>query len=160
MLSLARFPSDDTIRNFFLRFSDITYVRTGESWLYMAEHMESALVERFLKQALRQRRPASGCLHHSDCGGQYASADYRRRLATRGLTASMSRAGICYDNAAMESFCARLRTELMHRHYFATRQQAHLEIFEYVEIFFDQVRAPQRPRLQISRHSQNRTLWG
>lgn len=136
--------------------TDITYVRTGESWLYvaavmdrwsrrivglaMAEHMESALVEHALQQALGQRRPAPGCLHHSDRGSQYASADYRRLLTTNGLTASMSRAGNCYDNAAMESFWGKLKTELVHRHHFATRQQARLAVFEYVEVFYNRVR--------------------
>jgi putative transposase len=136
--------------------ADITYVRTGESWLYvaavmdrwsrrivglaMAEHMESALVERALQQALGQRRRPHGCLHHSDRGSQYASAEYRRLLAAHGLEASMSRAGNCYDNAAMESFWGKLKTELVHRHRFATRQQARLAIFEYVEIFYNRVR--------------------
>ncbi len=136
--------------------TDITYVRTGESWLYvaavmdrwsrrivglaMAEHMESTLVERALHQALDRRRPARGCLHHSDRGSQYASADYRQLLTTNGLTASMSRAGNCYDNAAMESFWGKLKTELVYRHNFATRQEARLAIFEYVEVFYNRVR--------------------
>jgi transposase InsO family protein len=136
--------------------TDITYVRTSESWLYvaavmdrwsrrivglaMAEHMESTLVKRALQQALGQRRPARGCLHHSDRGSQYASADYRQLLTTNGLTASMSRAGNCYDNAAMESFWGKLKTELVYRQHFATRQQARLAIFEYVEVFYNRVR--------------------
>jgi len=136
--------------------TDITYVRTSESWLYvaavmdrwsrrivglaMAEHMESTLVKRALQQALGQRRPARGCLHHSDRGSQYASADYRQLLTTHGLTASMSRAGNCYDNAAMESFWGKLKTELVYRQHFATRQQARLAIFEYVEVFYNRVR--------------------
>lgn len=136
--------------------TDITYVRTGENWLYvaavmdrwsrrivglaMAEHMESTLVERALHQALRQRRPAPGCLHHSDRGSQYASSDYRQLLSTSGLTASMSRAGNCYDNAAMESFWGKLKTELVYRQNFATRHQARLAIFEYIEVFYNRVR--------------------
>jgi putative transposase len=136
--------------------TDITYVRTGESWLYvaavmdrwsrrivglaMAEHMASTLVERALQQALRQRQPGRGCLHHSDRGSQYASADYRHLLSRNGLTASMSRAGNCYDNAAMESFWGKLKTELVYRQHFATRQQARLAIFEYVEVFYNRVR--------------------
>ena len=52
----------------------------------------------------------------------------------------MSRAGNCYDNAAMESFWGKLKTELVHRHHFATRQQARLAIFEYVEVFYNRVR--------------------
>jgi putative transposase len=136
--------------------TDITYVRTAERWLYvaavmdrwsrrivglaMAEHMESVLVEQALQQALGRRGPACGCLHHSDRGSQYASADYRRLLTLHGLEASMSRAGNCYDNAAMESFWGKLKTELVHRHRFATQEQARLAIFEYVEVFYNRVR--------------------
>jgi transposase InsO family protein len=136
--------------------TDITYVRTGESWLYvaavmdrwsrrivglaMAEHMETALIQQALHQALGQRRPPKGCLHHSDQGSQYASVAYRRLLTTHGLTASMSRAGNCYDNAAMESFWGKLKTELVYRQTFTTRQAARLAIFEYVEAFYNRTR--------------------
>jgi len=136
--------------------TDITYVRTGESWLYvaavmdrwsrrivglaMAEHMETTLIQHALQQALNQRRPVLGCLHHSDRGSQYASADYRQLLTLNGLEASMSRAGNCYDNAAMESFWGKLKTELVYRQTFATRQEARLAIFEYVEVFYNRVR--------------------
>ena len=67
---------------------------------------------------MRGRRPPAGCLLHSDRGSQYASAAYRARLAQAGLVASMSRAGNCYDNAAMESFWGKLKTELVHRRKF------------------------------------------
>ena len=136
--------------------TDLTYVRTAEGWLYvaavmdrwsrrivglaMATHMESSLIEQALAQALRQRRPPAGCLHHSDRGSQYASVSYRAQLAQAGLVASMSRAGNCYDNAAMESFWGKLKTELVHRFDFGTRQEARLAIFEYVEVFYNRVR--------------------
>ena len=136
--------------------SDITYVPTGEGWLYVAavmdrwsrrivglaqaEHMATGLVEQALAQALCHRRPGSGCLHHSDRGSQYASARYRAQVAQAGLVASMSRAGNCYDNAAMESFWGKLKGELVHRHAFATRQEARLAIFEYVEVFYNRTR--------------------
>lgn len=136
--------------------SDITYVRTTEGWLYvaavldrwsrrvvglaMADHLETSLVQTALEQALRHRRPPKGCLHHSDRGCQYASAAYRIRLAQAGLVASMSRAGNCYDNAAMESFWGRLKTELVHRQTFVSRAQARLAIFEYVETFYNRRR--------------------
>jgi putative transposase len=131
-------------------------VRTGESWLYvaavmdrwsrrivglaMAEHMATPLIQQALQQALNQRHPARGCLHHSDRGSQYASAEYRQLLTANGLEASMSRAGNCYDNAAMESFWGKLKTELVYRRSFATRQEARLAIFEYVEVFYNRVR--------------------
>jgi transposase InsO family protein len=73
-------------------------------WLAMAEQMETTLIQMALQQALKQRRPARGCLHHSDRGSQYASAEHRQLMTLNSLEASMSRAGNCYDNAAMESF--------------------------------------------------------
>ena len=136
--------------------SDITYVRTDTGWLYvaavldrwsrcliglaMAEHMETSLVEAALAQAVRGRRPAAGCLLHSDRGSQYASAAYRARLAQAGLIASMSRAGNCYDNAAMESFWGKLKTELVHRRKFASPAEARTAIFEHVEVFYNRRR--------------------
>jgi len=136
--------------------TDITYVPTGEGWLYvagvmdrwsrrmvglaMAAHLRTELVSAALRQAHTQRQPAQGCLHHSDRGCQYASAEYRQILAAHGLEASMSRAGNCYDNAAMESFWSNLKNELVHRQAFATRDQARAAIFEYVEVFYNRQR--------------------
>lgn len=136
--------------------TDITCVPTGEGWLYvagvmdrwsrrmvglaMAGHLRTELVSAALRQAHTQRQPARGCLHHSDRGCQYASAEYRQILAAHGLEASMSRAGNCYDNAAMESFWSTLKNELVHRQTFATRAQARAAIFEYVEVFYNRQR--------------------
>lgn len=136
--------------------SDITYVQTQAGWLYvaavldrwsrrllglaMAEHMETSLVEAALAQAVQSRRPSAGCLLHSDRGSQYASAAYRARLARTGLVMSMSRAGNCYDNAAMESFWGKLKTELIHRKTFANQAEARSAIFEYVEVFYNRRR--------------------
>jgi transposase InsO family protein len=136
--------------------SDITYVPTGEGWLYLAgvmdlhsrrivglamgEHLRTELVSAAFHQARTRRQPARGCLHHSDRGCQYASTHYRRLLAAHGLEASMSRAGNCYDNAAMESFWSTLKSELVHRQTFATRAEARTAIFEYVEVFYNRQR--------------------
>jgi putative transposase len=136
--------------------TDITYVPTDEGWLYvagvmdrwsrrvvglaMADHLRTELVSAALHQAHTQRQPAPGCLHHSDRGCQYASVEYRHRLAALGLEASMSRAGNCYDNAAMESFWSTLKSELVHRQSFATRAEARTAIFEYVEVFYNRQR--------------------
>jgi transposase InsO family protein len=65
-----------------------------------------------LQQALRRRVPATGLLHHSDRGMHYTGTSYQRLLAAHGITASMSRAGDCWDNAVVESFFATLKTEL------------------------------------------------
>ena len=108
--------------------ADITYVPTGEGWLYLAgvldlgsrkivgwamgENLDASLPMDALQMALRQRWPSVGLVHHSDRGCQYASEAYREQLAAWKLTPSMSRRGNCYDNAAMESFWSTLKEEL------------------------------------------------
>jgi putative transposase len=136
--------------------TDITYVATGEGWLYLAgvldlysrklvgwamgETLATTLPLAALDMALLQRRPVAGLLHHSDRGVQYASQDYRDKLAAGGLTASMSRKGNCYDNATMESFWSTLKHELVYRHCFPTRNDARQAIFEWIEVFYNRRR--------------------
>jgi transposase InsO family protein len=135
---------------------DITYIQTGEGWLYvaavldlctrmvvgwsMAEHLRSSLVEDALKMAVARRQPEAGLLHHTDRGSQYACGEYRELLAAQGFVCSMSRSGNCYDNAAMESFWGTLKTELVYHERYATREEARLSIFEYIEVFYNRVR--------------------
>lgn len=135
---------------------DVTYVRTAEGWLYLAgvmdlysrrivgwcmeNHMETGLVQSALAMALRQRQPKPGLLHHSDRGVQYASSSYRAALRASGLEASMSRKGNCYDNAAMESFWGTLKTELVYRTTYATRQEARCSIFAWIETYYNRRR--------------------
>jgi putative transposase len=136
--------------------TDITYVETGEGWLYLAgvldlysrrligwamgSSLETALPLAALHMALRRRRPDAGLLHHSDRGCQYASAAYRSTLAEHGCIASMSRRGNCYDNATMESFWSTLKHELIYRRRFATRDEATTAIFDYIESFYNRTR--------------------
>ena len=136
--------------------TDITYIETDEGWLYLAgvldlfsrrligwamgSSLETALPLAALLMALRQRQPAPGLLHHSDRGVQYASGDYRECLAEHGVTASMSRPGNCYDNAAMEAFWSTLKLELVYRRHFATRHEATTAIFAYIEGFYNRRR--------------------
>lgn len=75
-------------------------------------------------------------LHHTDRGVQYASGDYRRRLALAGITPSMSRRGNCYDNATMESFWSSLKSELFGAYVPATKGEARRMIFEYIELYY------------------------
>jgi len=135
---------------------DITYIPTGEGWLYlagvmdlcsrkivgwsMADHMEATLVSDALRMAIAGRSPGEGLLHHSDRGSQYASDDYMHLLQTHGVEVSMSGVGQCWDNAAMESFWATLKTELVHHERYATREQARASIFEYMEVFYNRKR--------------------
>lgn len=136
--------------------TDITYIPTGEGWLYLAAivdlfsrrvvgwamdaHMDRTLVLRSLDMALRSRTPARGLIHHSDRGSQYASEDYRQALSAIGITASMSRRGNCYDNAVIESFWHSLKNELVHRQHFTSRAEATVLIFDYIESFYNRVR--------------------
>jgi putative transposase len=133
--------------------TDITYIPTGEGWLYLAVILDLcsrfavgwAMSERItddltldaLGLALARRRPPRGLLHHSDRGSQYASADYQRALAQHGIVCSMSRRGDCWDNAVAESFFATLKVELVHDAAWATRAAARTELFEYLELFYN-----------------------
>lgn len=136
--------------------ADITYVPTAEGWLYLAavldvcsrkvvgwaaaDHLRAELVCEALENAVRQRRPAKGLLHHSDRGVQYACDDYQALLSRYQITPSMSRRGNCYDNAVMESFFGTLKTELVHPVRFATRAEARQTLFEYIEVFYNRQR--------------------
>jgi putative transposase len=140
--------------------TDITYIPTDESWLYLAgikdlytrqlvgyargERMTQAWVAQALFQAVAIQRPPAGLVHHSDRGSQYCSPMYQRILAQFGMTASMSRRGNCYDNAPMESISGTLKTELIHRRRYSTRQCAQQEITEYIEIFYNRQRRHSR----------------
>jgi transposase InsO family protein len=136
--------------------ADITYVATGEGWLYLAavedlhsrrivgwsmsERIDSRLVVDALEMALAARRPGQGLVAHSDRGSQYASEHYQGLLARHGIVCSMSRRGNCWDNAPMESFFASLKKEMTHGEIFATREEARSSLFEYIEVFFNRIR--------------------
>jgi len=136
--------------------TDITYIPTGEGWLYlagvidlcsrkivgwaMADHMRTDLVSDALKMAVARRLPDQGLLHHSDRGVQYASDDYQHLLHLHQMQSSMSGRGNCWDNACAESFWATLKTELVHHEQYATHEQARQSIFEYIEIFYNRKR--------------------
>jgi transposase InsO family protein len=136
--------------------ADITYLATGEGWLYLAavldlcsrkvvgwcvaDHLRTELVAVALQRALRQRRPAAGLVHHSDRGVQYASDAYQELLKTQDALPSMSRRGNCYDNGVMECFFGTLKTELTYHDNYATRKEAELALFEYLEGFYNTTR--------------------
>ena len=136
--------------------TDMTYIPTGEGWLYvagvldrysrrmlglaMSARLDTSLPEAALRQAIARRARPKGVLHHSDRGIQYTSARYRQLLQQYGLEASMSRRANCYDNAHMESFWGTLKAELLADQTFATRAQAQNALFEYIEIFYNRNR--------------------
>jgi putative transposase len=140
--------------------TDITYVHTGEGWLYVAgvkdvftcelvgyamgERMTQGLTAQALWRAVRNKRPQQGLIHHPDRGSQYCAHDYRKLVKQFGMQASMSRKGNCYDNAPMESFWGSLKNELVHHHRYATRADAQAAIQEYIESFYNRQRRHSR----------------
>jgi putative transposase len=133
--------------------ADITYVRSKEGFVYlafildvcsrrvvgwsMATHLRTEVVVDALQMAIARRKPAPGLVHHSDRGVQYTSLSFSKRLEDEGLLPSMGRVGSAYDNALAESFVATLKTELLYRNTWPTRQAARTAIFEYIEGFYN-----------------------
>lgn len=135
---------------------DITYLHTDEGVLYLAgvvdlysrrivgwsmdDSMTTDLVEDAFAAAVLSRKPAPGLLHHSDRGVQYTSGRYRELLDRHGVEPSMSRTGNCYDNAVVESFWGKLKTEMVYHEHFATKEEARAAVFEYIEMFYNRKR--------------------
>ena len=136
--------------------SDITYVRTGQGWLYLAAIVDlfsrrvvgwamsptlgQALTLTAMRMALHQRRPFPGLIHHSDRGGQYTSHDYQLLLQAHQVRPSFGQVGSCFDNAAMESFFGSLKSEWLYFQRLETRQEAVTSIFYYIESFYNRKR--------------------
>jgi len=137
--------------------TDITYIETAEGWLYLAAILDlwsrrivgwacgatlhASLVLAALHDALKRRRPPKGLLHHSDRGSQYVDDDYIKALVAAGIERSMSRAGNCYDNAAMESFWSSLKSDTgLDESIPASRRHAELAVFDYIETFYNPTR--------------------
>lgn len=136
--------------------SDITYIRTREGWLYLSvvldlwsrsviswradRNMDENLVIKPLEKAIRDRRPGSELILHSDRGSQYASQRLRQILKENNITQSMSSKGNCYDNAPTESFFSTLKRELIYRERYQTRDEAMKSLFEYIEVFYNRQR--------------------
>jgi putative transposase len=136
--------------------ADITYLRTGEGWLYlaavqdtysrlivgwsMAAHMRSTLVVDALQMALARRRPDPGLIHHSDQGSQYVSLAFGRAAREAGIAVSMGSRGNAYDNAVAETFFATLKKELVNRRSWPSRLELQSAVFEYIEAFYNRQR--------------------
>ena len=136
--------------------SDITYIPTGEGWLYLAivkdlhlkkivgyaysDRINTQLRLDALDMAIRRQKPKSGLIFHSDRGIQYASSAFRNILHHHGFNQSMSRKGDPYDNAVAENFFSCLKCECIHLHCFTTRNEAKMAVFHYVEVFYNRVR--------------------
>jgi len=133
--------------------SDFTSIQTAQGWLFLAftldactrrcvahhcrNDMRTELVTTTFALALRRQPPPPGLLHHSDRGVQYAAQDFRHLAAARGITLSMSRTGNPYDNALAESFVATLKSECFGDSLPATKAEAQLMAFDYIETFYN-----------------------
>jgi putative transposase len=137
--------------------SDISYIATDQGFLYLAtyldlytrkivgfsinDHMRTDLLESALDMALGRQGLIEGeLLSHSDRGTQYASDQYRSKLAALNIRASMSRKGNCWDNAFAESFFATLKKELVYRERYKTHEEAKKSVFEYIEVWYNRKR--------------------
>src|SRR5919106_1997144 len=179
-------PATDLVERHFrppspnaLWVADITYLRSGEGWLYlaavqdaysraivgwsMATHMRATLVVDALEMALQRRRPGPGLIHHSDQGsqGKYTSIDYTQTLADHGVLASVGSVGDAFDNALAESFVDSFKTELIADRVWRSRSQLELAVVEYIG-WFNDARLHQalgdRPPSEFERLSQTSTV--
>jgi putative transposase len=132
--------------------ADITYVPTSAGYLYlavvldafsrrvvgwaMADHLRTELVLEALDMAAQQRSPED-TVHHSDQGSQYTAIAFGQRCKNAGVRPSMGSVGDCYDNAMCESFFATLECELIERNSYATRSEARLSVFDFVEGWYN-----------------------
>ena len=155
--------------------SDITFIWTGQGWLYLAVVMDlysrkivgwsmSRRINRHIvvdamKMALNHRRPTGDLIHHSDRGSQYLSDDFQDLLKQHGITCSMSGRGSCYDNAAVESFFASLKRERTRRKKYKTREQARADVFDYIERFYNRQRRHGYVGNISPTQFEERTLW-
>ena len=133
--------------------ADITQVRTGTGWLYlavvldvwsrrivgwaMAPRMPADLVGNALSMAITRRQPNGPVIHHSDQGAQYTSLTFGKRCRDAGIIQSMGSVGDAYDNAMCESFFATLECELLDRCYLPTMAAARREVFSFIEGFYN-----------------------
>lgn len=109
----------------------------------MKERPTQELVSEALMMAMEQRLPSPGIIHHNDQGIQYSSGLYLQLLERHGVERSMSRKGNCYDNAVVESFFSSLKNELVHGRDYHAREEAKMEIFKYIELFYNRQRLHQ-----------------
>ncbi len=138
------------------RFADIAYVKTRQGWLYLALVMDiwsrriagwsmgpnitAELADEALKMALARRNPPEGCVHHSDHGSQYASLLLSKTMRGSGIRPSMGSISSPWDNAATEALMGIAKSECVHARTCATREEAALDLFEYIEVVYNRAR--------------------
>lgn len=133
---------------------DITYIRTWEGWVYlatvldcfskmvvgwaMADHMRTELITQALAMAARNGRIRSGrAVFHSDRGSQYMSAEFSAYCEAAGVTRSVGRTGVCWDNAWAESWNGTLKNERVNRMVYPTRNKAIQDVASWIELRYN-----------------------
>lgn len=140
-----------------LWYGDITYIKTMTGWAYLATvidgcsrrvigwavaaHMRESLVCDALKMAIGNRRPAQGqVVMHTDRGSQYTGQQFRDLCLSNGIIPSVGATGICYDNAAAESWNATFKKELIHLHVWAGIKDVKQAVFQFIEGYYNRRR--------------------
>ena len=138
------------------RFAGITYLKTRQGWLHLALVMDiwsrrivgwsmgpsttAELADDALKMAMARRNPPEGCVHHSDHGSQCVSLLLSKTMRENGIRPSMSSISSPWDNAVMESLMGIVKSERVHARTCATREEAALDLFEYIEVVYNRAR--------------------
>ena len=135
---------------------DITYLRTGEGWLYLAtvidlatrmvvgwqqaDHMRTTLVVDALGMARGGGHVQRDAIFHSDRGTQYTSKEFHQYCQGIAVRTSVGRTGVCWDNSVAESFFSALKNEMFHHQRFPTRARARFAVADYIEVFYNRRR--------------------
>jgi putative transposase len=135
---------------------DITYIDTWEGWVYLAtvidcatrkivgwamdDNYKTPLISCAIEMAARNLDLPEGAVFHSDRGSNYTSAQFAKVLKENGITQSVGRTGICYDNALSESVNGTLKNELVYRTAYITRKAAMDDIARWIELRYNRTR--------------------
>lgn len=136
--------------------ADITYIRLQREFVYLAlildvfsrkvvgwaleAKLQARLVIAALGQAVAERQPSPGLVHHSDRGVQYACAEYVALLQEQQMIPSMSRPGNPYDNAFCESFLKPLKREEIYANSYRDLQDLRGHIEDFIERYYNRLR--------------------
>ena len=152
--NLAKYVNVETINQLWV--ADMTYIRLGREFVYMAvvldvfsrkvmgwslgRSLSGVLPLAALNQALANRQPLAGLVHHSDRGTQYASDDYVKRLEASGIVVSMSRPARPWENAYCESFMNTLKSEEINCREYSTLEELNSNIEDFIERYYNRER--------------------
>jgi transposase InsO family protein len=149
------FKAEESLPNkpFEVVAGDITYLRLGHTFLYLAvvidlfnrevvgwsmsRSLQASLVVEAMNMALKKGDKNTKFIFHSDRGSQYASEIFRNLLESRELIPSMSRKGNCYDNCYVETWFKSLKSEWIYRHDYSSENELRALVFEYIETWYN-----------------------